>query len=117
MRALPGFRRPRDANPDTPRRSQAWRDLLDRVLAELNALDPYGLEPGTEDGAPWDEYELEAVPMVRELILARGITGHRVDAVWTTWFGESLSSRTAPARFEAFVARLNDLSPWPDERE
>lgn len=110
MSALPGFRRPRDADAGAPRRSQAWRDLVDRVLAELNALDPYGLEPGTEDGAPWDEYELEAVPMVSRLVGSGAITAAEVDAVWTTWFGEPLSSRTDPVRFEAFVARLNDLS-------
>jgi hypothetical protein len=54
--------RGREADVDEPRRSQAWRDLVDRVLVELDALDPCGLEPGTEDGAPWGEYEPEAVP-------------------------------------------------------
>jgi len=109
--ALPAAPRPRDANAGVPRRSRAWRDLVDQVLTELNALDPYGLEPGTEDGAPWDEYELEAVPMVSQLVRSGAITAAEVDAIWTTWFGESLSSRTDPARFEAFVARLNDLDP------
>lgn len=116
VRGFCGFPRPRDANVGEPRRSQAWRDLVDRVLVELNALDPYGLEPGAEDGAPWDEYELEAVPMVRELIVARGITSDRVDAIWTAWFGETLSGRTDPSRFEEFLARLNAMGPWPDER-
>jgi hypothetical protein len=115
VRALRGFLRRPGANVGEPRRSQAWRQLVDRVLVELNTLDPYGLEPGAEDGAPRDEYELEAVPMVRELILAGAITGDRVDAIWTTWFGETLSGRTDPARFEAFVARLNAVSPWRDE--
>lgn len=117
MRPLDGPHRRRDANPGEPRRTRAWRDLVDRVLAELNDLDPYGLEPGTEDGAPWDEYELEAVPMVSRLVSSGTVTAAEVDAIWTTWFGESLSGRTDPARFEAFVARLNDLRPWPDERE
>ena len=63
MRAVRGFLRRREADVDEPRRSQAWRDLVDRVLVELNALDPYGLGPGVEDGAPWDEHEPEAVPM------------------------------------------------------
>lgn len=116
MRHFGGFLRRREANVGEPRRSQAWRDLVDRVLVELNALDPYGLEPGTEDGAPWDEYELEAVPMVRELILARGITGDQVDAIWTASFGETLSGRTELARFEEFLARLDAVGPWPDER-
>ncbi|MBD8486372.1 hypothetical protein IFT79_12160 [Frigoribacterium sp. CFBP 8759] len=63
MRAVRGFLRRREADVDEPRRSQAWRDLVDRVLVGLNALDLYGLEPGTEDGAPWGEHEPEAVPM------------------------------------------------------
>ena len=63
MRAVRGFLRRRGADVDEPRRSQAWRDLVDRVLVELDALDPCGLEPGTEDGAPWNEYEPDAVPM------------------------------------------------------
>ena len=116
VRGFRGFPRRRDANVGEPRRSQAWRDLVDCVLVELNALDPYGLEPGAEDGAPWDEYELEAVPMVRELIMVGSITGDRVDAIWTAWFGEALSGRTDPSRFEEFLARLNAVGPWPDER-
>ncbi len=63
MRAVSGFLRRREADVDEPRRSQAWRDLVDRVLVEFDALDPCGLEPGTEDGAPWNEYEPDAVPM------------------------------------------------------
>jgi len=116
VRGFRGFPRRREANVGEPRRSQAWRDLVDRVLVELNALDPYGLEPGAEDGAPWDEYELEAVPMVRELIVAEGITGGRVDAIWTACFGETLSGRTDPSRFDEFLARLNAAGPWPHER-
>lgn len=116
VRGFRGFPRRRDANVGEPRRSQAWRDLVDRVLVELNALDPYGLEPGAEDGAPWDEYELEAVPMVRELIVAEGITGGRVDAIWTACFGETLSGRTDPSRFDEFLARLNAVGPRPDQR-
>jgi hypothetical protein len=81
------------------------------VLVELNDLDPYGLEPGAEDGAPWDEHELEAVPMARELVSAGRITGAQVDAIWTAWFGETLSGRTDPARFERFLTRLNAVSP------
>lgn len=116
VRAFRGFPGRRDANVGEPRRSQAWRDLVDRVLVALNDLDPYGLEPGAEDGAPWDEYELEAVPMVRELITAGSITGDQIDAIWSAWFGETLSGRTDPSRFEAFVARVNAVGPWPDER-
>jgi len=111
VRASDGARRPRGVDSGETRRSQAWRDLVDRVLVELNALDPYGLEPGTEGGAPWDEYELEAVPMVGRLVRSGAISAAEVDAIWTRWFGETLSGRTDPARFEAFLARLDDLSP------
>ena len=111
MRAGRGLLRRREADVDEPRRSQAWCDLVDRVLVELNALDPYGLEPGTEGGAPWDEYELEAVPMVGRLVRSGAISAAEVDAIWTRWFGETLSGRTDPARFEAFLARLDDLNP------
>lgn len=59
--------------------------------------------------------ELEAVPIVRQLTTTEGITGDQVDVIWTTWFGETLSGRTDQTRFEAFVARLNALSPRPAE--
>lgn len=36
-------------------------DTVAGVLAVLSDVDPYGLEPGSPEGAPSDEYEPEAV--------------------------------------------------------
>ncbi|MFJ2354737.1 hypothetical protein [Frigoribacterium sp. NPDC087798] len=78
MRAVRGLLRRREADVDEPRRSQAWRDLVDRVLVEFDALDPCGLEPGTEDGAPWNEYEPDAVPMTTATATATTTASGRV---------------------------------------
>jgi hypothetical protein len=77
------------------------------VLGLLNDVDPYGLSPGEE--APWDEYELEASPMVSILLNTGGITGGQVDDIWEKWFDERLSDVLGQREFDRFVSALNQL--------
>jgi hypothetical protein len=80
-----------------------------QVLALLNKLDPYGLEPGLPDGAPEDEYDLEAAPIAQILINDGPITVEQVDAIWLKWFGEPLAAAVGPGETKQFVASLNRL--------
>ncbi|TWX40131.1 hypothetical protein ES689_01210 [Frigoribacterium sp. ACAM 257] len=87
----------------------ACRKTLAGVLAVLSDVDPYGLEPGQPDGAPSDEYEMEAVDLVRILLEVGTVTSHDVEAVWMRWFSESLVLRLGPPRTARLVDRLNGL--------
>lgn len=59
-----------------------YRQAVAQVLAVLTDVDPYGLEPGTPEeatadgfeGAPADEYELEAVDIARILLREGAVT-------------------------------------------
>ena len=51
------------------------------VVRLLNELDPYGLDPGGEGGAPADEYELEGRPMASLLLRNGGISADQVDDI------------------------------------
>jgi len=86
-----------------------YRKTLADVLAVLSDVDPYGLEPGLPEGAPADEYEMEAVDLVRVLLKAGAVTTHDVEAVWMRWFSESLVLRLGPLRMAQLVDRLNAL--------
>ena len=59
-----------------------WRSILAEVIELLNDLDPYGLEPGTAEGAPQDEYESEASPIVSLLLNNGSVSRNEVDAIW-----------------------------------
>lgn len=86
-----------------------YRETFAGVLAVLSDVDPYGLEPGTPDGAPSDEYEMEANDLVRILLRAGAVKTHDVEAVWMRWFSESLVLRLGPPRMAQLVDRLNGL--------
>jgi hypothetical protein len=86
-----------------------YRKTLAGVLAVLSDVDPYGLEPGSPDGAPSDEYEMEAVDLVRVLLKAGAVTTHDVEGVWMRWFSESLVLRIGPPRMAQLIDRLNAL--------
>jgi len=86
-----------------------YRTTLAGVLAVLSDVDPYGLEPGSPEGAPLDEYEMEAVDLVRILLKAGVVTVHDVEAVWMRWFSESLVLRLGPPRMAHLVDCLNAL--------
>jgi hypothetical protein len=86
-----------------------YRKTLAGVVAVLSDVDPLGLEPGSPDGAPSDEYEMEAVDLVRILLKAGAVTSHDVEEVWMRWFSESLVLRLGPPRMAQLIDRLNEL--------
>ena len=88
---------------------QVWRSTVKDVLELLNKLDPYGLTPGDRDGAPVDEYALEAMPIAQRLIRDGGITTAQVDAVWLKWFDEPLNEVIGQDATRRFVDDLNGL--------
>lgn len=83
--------------------------LTAAVMAALNDVDPYGLEPGDGDGFPVDEYEPEASALAGVLIRRGRATVEEVDRVWQRWFGEPLSAVIGGEAVDEFVARLNGL--------
>ncbi|WP_422391048.1 hypothetical protein [Arthrobacter sp. N1] len=90
--------------------AQKWRDLATSVTALLNDLDPYGLEPGTAEGAPQDEYELEVNPLVDLLLKEGSVSSDEVDAIWLKWFQEPLSEVIGSEEMNRFCASLNSLN-------
>ena len=90
--------------------TRAYNTTLANVLAIVNELDPYGLEPGVPDGAPPDEYDAEARDIVRVLFKVGQITTEQLDAIWCHWFNEPLSGRESPDRMHQFLVSINSLS-------
>lgn len=88
---------------------QKWRSTLAEVIGLLNDLDPYGLEPGTTDGAPQDEYEAEAGRIASLLLNSGSVSGSQVDAIWQQWFREPLSEVVGAAKVERFCVDPNSL--------
>ena len=89
--------------------TRKWKDMVTSVLALLNDVDPYGLEPGTAEGAPQDEYEPEASPMARLLLEHGSISSDEVDAIWLEWFQEPLSEFIGAEAMHRLCADLNSL--------
>ncbi|WP_338403212.1 hypothetical protein [Arthrobacter bussei] len=81
------------------------------MITALNELDPYGLDPGTVDGAPHDEYEPEARPMASLLLTRGSISRAQIDAIWQDWFHEPLSDVISPDETQRFCTKLNSLHP------
>jgi hypothetical protein len=86
----------------------AHRQAVAQVLAILTALDPYGLEPGTPDGPPANEYDIEAVGIARILLREGAVTVYDVEGVWMRCFSESLVLRIGVTRMAQLVDQLND---------
>lgn len=86
----------------------AHRWTVAQVLAVLTALDPYGLEPGTPDGAPANEYDIEAVGIARILLREGAVTVYDVEGVWMRHFSESLVLRIGVTRMAQLVDQLSD---------
>jgi hypothetical protein len=82
---------------------------VDDVLNLLSRLDPYGLQPGSRDEAPPDEYRPEAQPMASLLSRHGQITASEVDAIWRAWFNEPLSA-VIGERITDFVQQLTELT-------
>ena len=87
------------------------RQTVAAVLTVLTAVDPYGLEPGTPEGPPADEYEPEAVDLARVLLVEGAVTVRDVENVWAHWFSESLVLRLGVDRTARLVDELNALVP------
>lgn len=94
--------------------TRLWKQTNKHVLALLNDLDPYGLEPGKPDGAPEDEYDLEAGPIARHLLKDGRADLKSVDEIWQHWFEETLTEAVGATTAAQFVASVNALvSPTP----
>ena len=89
--------------------SHPWSRTVAAVIALLNDLDPFGLEPGTAAGAPHDEYEPEAHPIATLLLKSGSVSKNQVDAIWQEWFREPLSESIGAAEAERLVLSLNSL--------
>lgn len=87
-----------------------WRSAVAAVIALLNNLDPYGLEPGVEGGAPEDEYETEAHSIATLLLNSGSVSRSQVDGIWREWFQEPLSEVIGVTKVERFCISLNSLS-------
>jgi len=90
--------------------TRLWKDTIKQVLRLLNELDPYGLEPGLPDGAPADEYDMEAAPIALRLMKDGAITAEQVDAIWLKWFDEPLTEAIGAEPTAQFVTNLNALA-------
>ncbi|TQK17942.1 hypothetical protein FBY40_0425 [Microbacterium sp. SLBN-154] len=90
---------------------RASTQLITDVLHLLNALDPSGLDPGDEDGAPADEYSPEATAIASKLRASGLITTEDINMIWADWFGESLAADTDG--LADFVRDLNALMKRP----
>lgn len=86
----------------------AHRRTVAQVLTVLTALDPFGFEPGTPDGAPANEYDIEAVGIARILLREGAVTVYDVEGVWMRHFSESLVLRIGVTRMAQLVDQLND---------
>lgn len=91
--------------------TRQWEQMNEHVLALLNELDPYGLEPGRPEGAPADEYELEAGPIARNLLADGAIELDTIDEIWHHWFDETLTEAVGTAAAAQLVTELNALVP------
>lgn len=89
--------------------TRQWKQMTRNVLALLNELDPCGLEPGRPDGAPADEYELEAGPIARNLLKEGVINLDTVDEIWHHWFDETLTEAVGASDAARLVESLNAL--------
>ncbi|WP_158716394.1 hypothetical protein [Blastococcus sp. Marseille-P5729] len=80
--------------------------LSELVSLELASLDPYGLRPGAEGGAPANEYDLEARDIATLLRSKPSLSSDDIDRVWYDWFGESLTAKVGRERVTDLLLRL-----------
>jgi hypothetical protein len=89
------------------------RQLFQKVLAIVNKYDFCALEPGGPDGAPIDEYTMEARPMESILLNDGRIEVADIRAIWLHFFGDDLSG--AVDAVENMASELNALVRAPAE--
>lgn len=79
------------------------------VVRVVNEFDLMGLNPGSHDGTPVDEYASEA-RAIESILVNRGHIEFRdLSAIWLKWFSDDLSAHAQSLR--PFLAALNDLVP------
>lgn len=88
----------------------AHRHAVAQVRAVLTEADPYGLEPGAPEGAPADEYDIEADDIARILLREGAVTVRDVEGVWMHRFSDSLVLHIGVARTAQLVDRLNEVA-------
>jgi hypothetical protein len=81
------------------------RALFRELTRVVNEFDLMGLQPGSADGAPADEYENEVRAIESFLVNTGRIEFADLSAIWLRWFGEDL--RGHEAAFEPFLRELN----------
>jgi hypothetical protein len=89
-------------------RRQRDKLLVSEVVRVLNKYDLSGLAPGTANGAPFDEYLNEALPIAGHLLRGKAVAREDVKAVWLKWFDNNLVSLSASV-WESLLADLNTL--------
>jgi hypothetical protein len=88
----------------------AHRQAVAQVRAVLTDVDPYGLEPGAPEGAPADEYDIEADDIAHILLREGAVTVRDVEGVWMHRFSDSLVLRLGVARTAQLVDRINEVA-------
>lgn len=90
--------------------TREWKDAVTSVLALLDEVTPYGVQPGAAEGAPQDEYELEAAPILSLLLKNGLVRSTEMDAIWMTWFQKCLIEVIGFEEMNRFCASLNSLN-------
>jgi hypothetical protein len=89
------------------------RQLFQNVLEIVNRYDFCALEPGAPDGAPMDEYTMEARPMESILVNEGHIEVADIRAIWLRFFSDDLSG--AGDAVAHMASELNALVRAPAE--
>ena len=88
----------------------AHRQTVAQVRAVLTDVDPYGLEPGAPEGAPADEYDIEADDISRILLRDGAVTVRDVEGVWMHRFSDSLVLYIGVVRTAQLVDRIDEVA-------
>lgn len=86
---------------------QEERAFFKLVLETVNKFDLMGLEPGSPDGAPPDEYTTQARAIESVLVNRGQIAFADLSIIWLTWFGDDLKGREEAV--QPFLDTLNAL--------
>lgn len=72
-----------------------YKALFEKVRAIINKHDPFGFDPGSQEGAPVDEYDPETGPIVtflvhrqEEIKVNNELLVDEINRVWKEMFGE-----------------------------
>jgi hypothetical protein len=85
------------------------RAFFKRVREVVNAFEPFGVEIGTPDGVPLDEWDTEARAIEGVLVNRGRIEFDDLRTIWLYHLGQDLE-RTDRA-VQSFLYALNELVP------